>query len=324
MVADLGGGRLAQAYDTVDVSPRERFGYWHDVVCGQFVPATSLDKSTQNFHARLTTQSLGFIELSRMRASPHFWSREDKHIRADDHDEFLLSVMLGGTGCLEQSGRTTSQNPGEIVLYDTSRRFKYDLASDILLVKIPHKVLASRLLDTGSVTAVAFRRDLSINGLLSNLIEKSMTIAVPEKAADTVGVHMASSIVDLICALIDLESESETSLTQAQMNQLERVQRYAAANLGDERLSIEKMAEFGAVSTRTLNRLFAKAGTTPMRWVWQQRLEASHAALADGRAKSVTEAAFQFGFSELSHYSRSFKSAFGTTPESLLRKSRHG
>src|ERR1700722_13326450 len=84
-----------------------------------------------------------------------------------------------------------------------------------------------------------------------------------------------------------------------------------------------RLAKRGAVSLRTLNRLFAKIGTTPMRWVWQRRLQASHSALSEGCATSVTDAAFQFGFSEVSHFSRSFKAEYGVSPEQLLKARNH-
>ncbi len=306
-------------FDTARVAAKERFGYWHDVVCNRFVPASSLDKSQDRFDACLTTRTIGTLEISQMQAPPHFWSREKKHVLADDHDAFLLSILQSGSGCLEQDGRTLAQRPCEIALYDTSRPFHYDLASDIILLKIPRKFLTSRFGEVRSLTAVGLYRDISLNMLLSDFTKRAMALDLPDEASETVGARVASSILDLVAAVLDLELDHQSALTYAQMNQLERAQRYAAANLGDENLSLEKMAEHGAVSARTLNRLFAKIGTTPMRWVWQRRLEASHAALAEGYVKSVTDAAFQFGFSELSHFSRSFKATFGISPEQLLR-----
>lgn len=57
---------------------------------------------------------------------------------------------------------------------------------------------------------------------------------------------------------------------------------------------------------------------TPMGVVWQLRLDASHRALAEGRARSVTEAAFDHGFSDVSHFSRTFRKTFGCAPHTLM------
>jgi AraC-like DNA-binding protein len=314
---------LFTKFDTTIVPPSDRFGYWHDVVCGRFVPASSLDKSQNDFDASLVTRAVGPLEISHFRAPPHFWSREKKHISADDHDDILLSILLSGSGALEQDGRTVVQRPHEIVLYDTSQAFRYDLASEIVLVKIPRRLLASRYTNLRSLMAVGVRTDLSLNALLMDLATRTMLLDVPSDSSTTVGARLASSVLDLVSAVIDLEIEERGALSHQRMSQLERAQRYAVANLGDENLSPEAMAKRGAVSLRTLNRLFAKIGTTPMRWVWQRRLQASHSALSEGCATSVTDAAFQFGFSEVSHFSRSFKAAYGVSPEHLLKSRNH-
>ena len=101
---------------------------------------------------------------------------------------------------------------------------------------------------------------------------------------------------------------------------LERVMRFARTNLDDPELAPDALAAAGAMSVRTLNRLFSTIGTTPMRWVWSERLEASRVSLSQGEVRSVTDAAFAHGFSELGHFSRSFKRTFGVSPQKLLRK----
>jgi transcriptional regulator GlxA family with amidase domain len=89
------------------------------------------------------------------------------------------------------------------------------------------------------------------------------------------------------------------------------------ANLGDTDLDLARIACSQSMAPRTLNRLFAAEGTTPIRWLWRQRLAASYKALAEGHVRQVIDAAFSFGFSDPSHFSRAFKAEFGQPPHAI-------
>ncbi|WLA44166.1 AraC family transcriptional regulator [Bradyrhizobium elkanii] len=55
-----------------------------------------------------------------------------------------------------------------------------------------------------------------------------------------------------------------------------------------------------------------------MRWLWQQRLAGAYQALAERRFSHVTDVALSFGFSDVSHFSRAFKAAFGRSPHQVM------
>ncbi|XOT96657.1 AraC family transcriptional regulator, partial [Alcaligenes pakistanensis] len=53
---------------------------------------------------------------------------------------------------------------------------------------------------------------------------------------------------------------------------LEQVKAYIRAHLHEDALDVEQMARASSMATRTLYRLFAHEATTPMQWLWEQRL----------------------------------------------------
>jgi len=125
-----------------------------------------------------------------------------------------------------------------------------------------------------------------------------------------------AAALDIVATALDLEADDLSS----QGGQLEKIKQYILANLPDPELTTERIAHANHIAPRTLNRLFAADGTTPIRWLWQQRLSASFIALAEGQVSQVTDAAMNFGFNDLSHFSRTFKKIVRLLPHSLKRK----
>lgn len=89
-------------------------------------------------------------------------------------------------------------------------------------------------------------------------------------------------------------------------------------NYYDHELSVAKIAKIHHVSPRTVSRVFATHGITPMSLVWQERLLASYKVLISGNAKNVTQVAIEHGFKNLSHFSFAFRKKFGLSPAVLL------
>ena len=130
---------------------------------------------------------------------------------------------------------------------------------------------------------------------------------------------LSASTLDILAAVLEAESNAHVADRRRQ-RQLQEIKRYMLANLHDSALDIDAIAKARNVTPRTLYRLFASEGSTPIRWLWQQRLAASHKALRDETVTQVTDAALDFGFKDLSHFSRTFKAAFGRSPRSLIRR----
>jgi AraC-like DNA-binding protein len=132
--------------------------------------------------------------------------------------------------------------------------------------------------------------------------------------------RLSRSAMDILAAALEggLTSPAESRTRQAEL--LHRVKKYLLENLHNAELSIESIARANNISERTLSRVFVAEATTPIRWLWQQRLAASYKALMEGNVRHVTDAALNSGFNDLTHFSRSFKRAYGKSPNSLVRR----
>lgn len=82
-------------------------------------------------------------------------------------------------------------------------------------------------------------------------------------------------------------------------------------------LSIDDMAKLSNLSISTFNRTFQSIfNDTPANYIKSKRLERAKELLAVS-ALSVGEIAFQTGFHDVAHFSRSFKEMFKTTPSAF-------
>lgn len=79
-------------------------------------------------------------------------------------------------------------------------------------------------------------------------------------------------------------------------------------------LSMTEIASYTGRSLATFKRDFAKVSDlTPQKWIIKRRLEAAHDLIKSGK-KKVTEACFDVGFKNLSHFSKIYKEAYGVAP----------
>jgi AraC-like DNA-binding protein len=79
-------------------------------------------------------------------------------------------------------------------------------------------------------------------------------------------------------------------------------------------LKMEQYAELCNRSLSTFKRDFQKLyKIAPGKWLLEQRLNHALRLLNESR-KTISEATFESGFESISHFSRSFKNRFGSTP----------
>lgn len=310
---------MKQSLTTSDKKPSERLEFWQEIVCKKYVSASAeTEVLDDEFAGSLTSGELGPLVVAELDAPLHFWSRKPCHVRNDDQDVFIVSLIQRGGGELTQRGRSARLGPGDLVIYDSGATFDYALRARTQLVKIPRRLLESKLDRPADFLALKIDRSNPLSPILGDLLTRCLDIDLSRDVGPWIAKRLSSAIVDLLASICDLERDA---LPETQVSApLERVMRFARANLDDPDLGPEALAAAGPVSVRSLNRLFGALGATPMRWVWSQRLEASRISLSQGEVRSVTDAAFAHGFSDLGHFSRSFKRTFGISPQKLLRK----
>ena len=81
------------------------------------------------------------------------------------------------------------------------------------------------------------------------------------------------------------------------------------------------IAELCGMSTRHLHRLFKADGVSFGEWVRKRRLSEARRQLANVHFSdhSIIQIAFQWGFNDAAHFSRTFRQEFGLSPRQYRR-----
>ncbi len=306
-------------HDTVLRQDKDQFAYWLELICRHFPRATGVRDTVAPFSGHLERSVLGSVEVSDIRCSSLKYERDRQDQLKDDCEDFLVSMLVEGHARIEQCGRVTTQAPGDFVLYDAARPFVYEFPTNyqMMLVKIPRKTMLCRLPNAERLTAVKFSSTSPLGGLASMMVRSAVGLALPGQS--NCSAKVGASLIDILTASFETELQDTNELVDRQAAILKRAKDYIRAHMDDSELDVEMIARAVHVSSRTLSRAFAAEGSTVIRWLWKERLEASHIALSEGRISQVADVALGCGFASGSHFSRMFKATYGVLPHTLLR-----
>ncbi|MCA0921445.1 helix-turn-helix domain-containing protein [Pseudooceanicola nanhaiensis] len=299
-----------QRLSTADVAPHAQYDFWHNIVETSFAHCDGIAPNRRAFHAEIEIASCGDSELTALTSDAVRYVRDARHVRRSGTDAFFVSVMLEGGGYFRQNDRAVHHGAGTVLIYDSARPYQYDYpgAYRTALLRVPRPMMDARMLgvrDLGGTLLGADRPQAAlIRGLITNLMDTARDSDLPEQ--------FIAPTLDLIAGAFG--QGAGCSEAAGRNPALNRIKRFMVENMGNEDLGVADIVATQNISARSLGRAFAAEGTTPMSWLRDRRLAEAHAMLSEGRARSVTEAAYDCGFRDLSYFGRAFKKAYGKTP----------
>lgn len=305
-----------ETFSTSGLAPRRRLEFWNDLTCNTFTPIVADPLDLEDFNPRLARSSVGEVLLSEVHSSPSVVRHTPEHVARTRQAMFFLHAQLEGRSANRQDGREARLEPGDFTLFDNKRPYQmtFDEPNSVLVVGIPDRLMRRHLAHPETVAALPMRRGDPLVGLLTDFLQRLWAVLSSDAPAMNHGVGNA---------LLNLIGGAYASVPKAQadgasMTECRRVRivRYIEDHLVDADLGPVKIAGAFRTTPRNLHLLFSRGGETLCRYILRRRVEESARILADRTQlpRTVSDVAFDFGFSSLTHFGKVFHDQFGMSP----------
>ena len=309
----------AATWSTDAVAPRRAFTAWTEKMSELHLAWALTRPPEEQFSAQVHYRRLNELTLADFRGGRFAGVRSVQHKRTGGEQFVGVLVNVRGHLVCRYAGDDILVGPDEMLIWDSelAQSFNavephHELSVMLPRAEVPES-LAAFAAQTTSVTPLGRG-----SGLAAVAAAQLRAIAREMSSISDAGMSIAfQSFFDTLDAALAPIGPEPLTCTRAAL--LARIRGHIEDNLDDPNLGASSIATAHGISVRSVHLLFADTGTTVSRWIRNRRLQICYRELSRARpGKTVTDVAFQWGFNDSAHFSRSFKQAFGVTPSSVL------
>lgn len=306
-----GGSKLepVATFSTRDLPPDERYRAWAERDWPRSEPVFRTDPF-EPFDTCWETMNLGIVSFVYCEITGMHWERRREAIRASSFDPIVINMMVEGLAEGDMDGRSFRQPAGHLLVADLGRHsIHVSSASVTHSVVIPREVAEKWLFPLGD-----------LHGLVIGPPNTDMIFSQAREVRRNFGritsgnaERLGRVFLEMIAGLVDDARRRHPVETES------AALRARAVTLIDQlfdskKVNAETLCRRLGVSRGQLFDAFRMEGGV-QKYVLGLRLERGRAALADlGRSEAIGDIAHRLGFSDASHFSRTFRAHYGMTP----------
>jgi AraC family transcriptional activator of tynA and feaB len=316
---------VQKLFCTDDVHPRDRFDYWHEIAGKAICAHDSQPAQRLRFKAQIdkgTLDGLDLLEFSNAAMSVEHTASHAAQVTCDD---VFLCRQVSGTLCVEQEARNVLLQAGDMTLLDPLLSYSgtFSDLSRLLVIKLPRRELEARVGKSSQVVAChikphdAFARlassHLALLPAQAGLMDRVIGDFLKVQTLDLIALTLATSLRNRVPRISSARAVVSMSVRKA-----------IESRLTDPRLDVRTIAAAAGVSARYANSVLAKEGTSIARLILERRLARCRTAIEDSQqtSRTLSEIAYGWGFSDMTHFGRSFRNAYGFLPSEFRRRTR--
>ena len=321
-------GLTMEHWTTEDLPVPDQFGYWRDAICDAFTPLfprrpaahATASSSPGGMTGWVRAAPVGSIRLAEIASEPQLHLHGRSEVARTTEDVTFVNLVLEGTCVGRQAGRTCVVNAGDFALFDATRPFGLDYRSTwrVLSMKVPNGMLTPLITDSDGRTAVSFSPTNASAHVASAAMSAVWQRADRMERADVLATN--SALLTLIASAAG-SSENERTCDSRSLRAEMRaaINAYVAEQIRCGSVPAEQTARRFSISVRKLHQLYEETELSYARTVMKSRVEACAADLDSAtRPTSMSTLAARWGFADLSHLNRVFRTQKGCLPSEYL------
>lgn len=279
------------------------------------VPTPSVSGSSV---ATLTSALVGSgsIRIGRFQVQRPCQLRHPVSMPEDSRHHLFVVFQLKGRSVLAQHGRIMRLAPGNWGMCDAPTPCS---ASHLEAVEQLHFLIPADQIHLGCNIWQLVGRTYGVSERLPALMFQAVKALFDDlPQLEQRGAEDLADIVTRLLHLAVLERTTRQEPVSAYEEMRSRIHRYVEARLWDPHLSLDRIAADLNCTKRYLHMVFEGEQETITEYIWNRRLDGSRMEIQNPAVrKSIKEIAMGWGFSQLSHFSRSFRTRFGASPREL-------
>jgi AraC-like DNA-binding protein len=296
-------------------SRTNRFGRWEHQARENHGRLQVLHDSDRLARGQVVTATLADLQVSVISADPHTVVRRPRGTGGESGYVYV-TTPLRGFAMITQDDRQVAVRRGEVMTFDSSRPYTLRMPEPFRMVSVraQHRSLgltpdSTRHLKTNSwssLTGIGALASQTLAALGQHLTE------FDEASLEPLGSAVAGLVTSLFTERLHFDDDPRLD----RRTLMARVCRTVRERLADSELSPAMLARRHSISLRSLQMLFAEHGSSPAKWIRDERLHRIRADLTNPRLAHLSVAIIgeRWGLVDASQVSRLFRAKYGVSP----------
>jgi AraC-like DNA-binding protein len=317
-----------QRLSTRDVPARQRLAYVHDFIARNWA-GMHFDPLESDLQVDISVFTLpDGVALARARY-PAFVARRSRELLRDGRDNYMLGILSEDHDVSVEGREAFTVRAGDLILLNEATWFemRHARASSVDVISLASREITQRLPRLALQPCFHIPRAAQGAELLAGYANLLRHTPPQGEAARMAARH----IHDLVATVLEDSAghAGERAASSIRTARLELARQDIRRHAHDAELDVHAVARRQGVSARHIQGLFEQDGTTFTQFLRDTRLELAWQCLANADdARGIATLAFECGFTDLSHFNRSFRRRYGVTPsdvraQALLRRRRN-